>query len=429
VKGLFQKRAWIWVDVGNSAFATTILAAVFPQYLPSLLPEGGVQLSLGPLSWQTAAISLWGYSVSFSIFVTLILSLLLGQWADHKGKRRFLFALFTLIGALATIGLGFTSDWKIALSLFILASTGFAASNVFYNSLLACVAPEKEWDSLSLKAYAWGYIAGGLVLAVNLLMIMKHEWFFLDSMAAGTRASFVMVGIWWLVWAFPAATKILETAPESIQNARVGRSIVVRHLSQLFNLLKDIPKVPGLLFFILAFMFFNDGIQTTISMSAIFGKEVLALGEGSIIGAFLMIQIVAWPLTLGMIKLSEFFGPKRLLSFSLIIWMGISVYAFFMQTALDFWILGFAVASVLGVSQALSRSIYARLIPRGRQAEFFSLYAFSGKFSSIFGPLLFGIITDITGSARISILAIGVFFLIGLILLQLVSIDRPKPAN
>lgn len=418
------QSSWIFVDVGNSAFSTTVLAAVFPQYLPSLLPAEGITIDLGFLAWKTSAISIWGYAVSLSIGLTLVLSLLIGQWADYKGHRKRMLGIFTAFGAIATILLGFTGDWFWALGFFVVANIGFSGSNVFYNALLAEVAPDSEWDDLSLKAYAWGYISGGLVLTLNLMMIMKHDWFGLSSAAAGTRASFVIVGLWWMLWTLPSLWRITESA--NLQSkVRLGLS----SLKSIWISLRSMIYYPMALIFLISFALYNDGISTTISMAAIIGKEALQLRSETVIGTLLLIQFLGWPLTGLMIGIAKWTGAKKLLSLSLIIWLGIIIYASIMETAFDFWILGAAVAVVLGVSQALSRSIFTRLIPEGRQSEYFSLYALSGKFCSILGPLVFGLVRDMTGNVRWSILSLAAFFALGLVLLQFVSIDPTRPGS
>ncbi|PIR23721.1 MAG: MFS transporter [Deltaproteobacteria bacterium CG11_big_fil_rev_8_21_14_0_20_45_16] len=427
-KKSYSKRqiqsSWIFVDVGNSAFATTVLAAVFPQYLPSLLPPQGITIDLGFLSWKTSAISIWGYAVSLSIGLTLVLSLLIGQWADYRGYRKRMLGIFTAFGAMATILLGFTGDWLWALGFFVIANIGFSGSNVFYNALLAEVAPDSEWDNLSLKAVAWGYISGGLILALNLIMIMKHDWFGLSSAASGTRASFVVVGIWWMLWTFPSLVRIKESA-----NLRSKVRLGLSSLKSIWISLRSMVYYPMALIFLISFALYNDGISTTISMAAIIGKEALQLGSETVIGTLLLIQFLGWPLTGLMIGITKWTGAKKLLSLSLMIWLGIIFYASMMETALDFWVLGAAVAVVLGVSQALSRSIFTRLIPEGRQSEYFSLYALSGKFCSILGPLVFGLVRDMTGDVRWSILSLAAFFALGLILLQFVSIDPTRPRS
>ncbi|MGA0163028.1 MAG: MFS transporter [Bdellovibrionota bacterium] len=423
-----RKAQWAWIslDIGNSAFATSILAAVFPVYFPHLLPSDGVNLQLFGWSWQSSAIAIWGYAVSFSIFLTLIISPILGSWADESSRRKFCLLGFSILGSFFTILLGVFRDWQLVLACFVLANVGFAASNIFYNSLISSVADESEWDQLSLKAYAWGYVGGGILLALNLVMIQNFSWFGLESKAAGSRLSFISVGVWWMLFTMPSLFWIQELKKEktsSFQNR------IHDYVFKLGVTLKTLPKIPSLLIFIFSFAFFNDGIQTVISMASIYGKEVMGLPEGQLIGTLLMIQFLGWPMTLGMIRLTRYFGTKRLLSLSLVIWLFLVIYAYQMKTSLDFWILGFFVAMVLGVSQALARSLYARLIPEGRQAEFFSLYALSGKMSSMMGPLVFGIVQDMTGNARYSILSLALFFLLGIALLQGVSIDPKRKAS
>jgi UMF1 family MFS transporter len=420
-----SQKAWISYDVGNSAFATTILAAVFPQYLPSLLPEEGLSLSLFGLEWTSSAMSIWGYSVSISIFITLVFSLLLGSWADETGRRKLVLGLFAFVGAMSTIALGLLQSWQYVLIAFILSNIGFAAGNVFYNSLITCVAEEKDWDALSLKGFAWGYISGGLMLAVNLVMILKHDWFGWDSKAEGTRMSFILVGIWWLLFTVPT----LRFVHEDSRIIKDTSNAVTRRLKALWKTFASLPAMPALLIFIIAYSLFNDGIQTVISMAAIFGKEALQLGEQTIIGTLLLIQFLSWPITLSMILAAQKIGNKRLLSLNLVVWVGIIIYAYFMNSAMDFWLLGVFVACVMGSSQALARSIFTRLIPAGRQAEYFSVYAFSGKVSAMLGPFLFALIRDLTGQARLAILSLAIFFILGLILIQFVSIDRPKEHN
>lgn len=377
------------------------------------------------LQWQTSPLSIWGYSVSFSIFVTLILSLLLGALADERGIRRLFLGLFTAIGCISTFLLGVFEDWATLLVCFVFSSIGFAGSNVFYNSLLPVVADEQSYDSVSLKAFAWGYISGGLMLAINLLMILKSDWFFWETKAGGTRYSFILVSIWWAAFTIPALIKIKET---KLALSKEEHSDFLKRLKGLWHTLRDAFAIKALLIFIIAFAFYRDGIETVISMATPYGREVLGLTTETLIGVILLIQILGWPMTLLMTKVSKRFGPKPTLTASLCLWLVIVTYAFFMQEAFEFWILGGLVAVVQGVSQALTRSIYVRLIPAGRQAEFFSLFALSGKFASIFGPLMFAMINDLTGSSRFAILSLSLFFVIGIILLQFVSIDRKQPA-
>lgn len=415
--------AWISIDAGNSAFATCILASVFPIYLPSLLPEAGVEFNLGLFSWTSSALSVWAYSVSFSVFVTLLLSPILGAWADQSGQKRLALAVFSFLGAVSTCALGVLDFWPAVLLSFVLANIGFTGGNVFYNSLLPYVTSEDRWDKISLSAFAWGYISGALVLSLNLLLILKFQWFGFESKVEATRLGFIIVGIWWALFIVPALIFIKEDRSRDPESPALSAKDRVK---ALWELLLELPKIPSLLVFIIAFACFNDGVQTVITMASIYGKDVLGIAESSLIGTLLMIQFLGWPFTLLMVRFSKSLGVKRLLSISLIIWIGIVIYATVMQEAWQFWVLGGLVSVVLGVTQALPRAIYARLIPKKREAEFFSLYSFSGKFSAIIGPLFFGLIQDLSGSPRLAIFSLGAFFLIGLILLQRVSVD---PSN
>lgn len=425
-RGGLRKDQWSWVliDVGNSAFATTILAALFPVYLPSLLPPEGVSLSLLGWSWNTSASSLWGYTVSASLFFTLIISLLLGSWADRCGHRKFFLGAFTFLGALATCGLGYFDSWKWALGSFVFANIGFSGSNIFYNSLIDSVAQEKEFHSLSLKGFAWGYVGGGVLLALNLLLIMQFDWFGLDSRTLAVQLSFFSVSVWWSAFTIPALIWIEEKAPET----KLGFSM--RHeFGQIKKMASHVLASKNLLLFMIAFALFNDGIQTVIAMSSIYGKESLQLAESALIGTLLIVQFLGLPFTLLMTRVAERYGAKRVLMGSLIAWIGIIVFAFTMKSNSDFLILGVLVSMVLGVSQALPRSIFASFIPTSQMAEYFSFFALSGKMTSILGPSIFAAVKDATGNPKMSILALGILFLLGTSLLSLVSVDPRKSAR
>lgn len=422
-----NKRAqwsWILIDVGNSAFATTILAALFPIYLHSLLPEAGVSLSLFGLTWTSTALSIWGYTVSASLVLSLILSLLLGSWADESGLKIRLLSIFTFLGCLGTLCLAFVDSWPWALACFVIGNIGFSGNTIFSNALLSDVAEEKDWHSLSLKGFAWGYVGGGLLLALNILSIKKYEWFGLASTIQGVKLSFISVGLWWLAWTIPSLLWISEKPKEARAPFRLGE-----RLKGLKRTFVSIPTIPSLLVFMIGYAFFNDGIQTVIAMASLFAREVLHLTEATILGVFLMVQFLGLPLTLFVISISKKWGAKQTLIASLVFWIGLIVYAYSMTNATDFWILGALVPLVQGPSQSLARSIYAGLIPQNRQAEFFAFFALSGKMTSVLGPLIFGLVRDLTQDSRLPILSLVAFFIIGLICLSFVSIDprRSEP--
>lgn len=412
-----KQRAWILVDFGSSAFAATILAAVFPVYFPTLLPIGGVFVSWFGVSLHFDALSIWSYAVASSIFVTVLLSPLLGAWADRAGMRKKLFGVFTILGVVGTTGLFVFTSWVPALVCFSLANIGFSASNVFYNSLLASVAEEHEWNAISLSGFAWGYLGGGLLLALNLVMILKFDWFGFVDQSDGLRWAFLSVAIWWFVFSLPALLMIDEKMSSA---ASEGDGALKSWWIKILKTLKDILTDRMILLFILSFAFFNEGVQTVIAMASIFGKEAVGLSDNILVGTLLMIQILGLPFTLLMSKAVIRFGARNILSAVLVAWVGIVSYAYHLQTGHEFVILGILVSVVLGVSQALPRSLFQAMIPKGREAEYFSFFALSGKMTSFLGPFVFGLVHQVSGNPRLSILMLSVFFIIGLILFRLV---------
>jgi UMF1 family MFS transporter len=411
---------WCLYDWANSAFATVILAAVLPVYFASLVPEGGAVLFWS--AQPVPATALWGYSVSLSMTLVAITAPGLGNLADRRGWRRRLLIIFCLLGSLATCGLFFAGpgSYLLAAALFILGNIGFAAGNIFYNAYLPDLASGYEIDQLSARGYALGYIGGGLVLLVVFLMIQQHALLGLPDKGAATRAGFLLTGAWWLGFALPvfAWLKDVPVTPGSQQALRTPRDYL-RTLADLLSY-RDLGR------FLLAFLLYNDGIQTIIAVSAIFARQELGLGTGTILGCFLMIQFIAMPGALLFSHLAGRFDTKRAILVSLLLFTLITIYASVMKSAVEFWILGGAVAIVLGGSQALSRSLFSCMVPKQRSAEFFSFYAISNKFASIFGPLVFALLIDWTGSNRIAILALALFFVVGTILLIGVDVEKGR---
>jgi UMF1 family MFS transporter len=413
---------WCMYDWANSAFATVILAAVLPVYFASLVPTEGI-----PVFWSAdpvPATAFWGYTISFSMALVALTAPGLGNLADRRNWRRPLLICFCLLGSLATAALVFAGpgNYLLAAGLFVLGNIGFAAGNVFYNAFLPTLASGHEADRLSARGFAFGYIGGGLMLALVFLLIQLHATFGLPDKAIATRLGFLLTGAWWLGFALPT---LLWVGEEKTLKAHI---VPLRTPQDYLRAMRHLRSYPDLLRFLLAFLLYNDGIQTIIAVSAIFAREELGLGTGSILGCFLMIQFVATPGALLFARLSGRHTTKRAILVSLVIFLVITVYASLMQTAIEFWVLGFAVAIVLGGSQALSRSLFASMLPPERSAEFFSFFAISSKFASIFGPLTFALLIDLTGSNRIAILTLAAFFLAGIILLAGVDVKRGQKA-
>jgi len=423
-----KKQAWFgWCmyDWANSAFATVILSAVLPVYFVALVPEEGARVSFWGFSRNLPATALWGYAVSASMLAVAVTSPYLGSIADRLSlHRKFLFA-YCLIGALATSFLFFATPGRYILAtlLFVIANIGFAGGNVFYNAFLPKLAANHELDRLSSRGFAYGYVGGGLALLLVFGLILGHSYLGFTDKGAASRTGFLITGIWWLLFSIPAYIH-LQTPAGPIMPDRFHHGI-----RGYFRIFAEIKKFPALLLFLVAFLFYNDGIQTIIVVAAIFAREELGLSQTTILSCFLMIQFVAMPGTLLFGRLAEKSGAKKALYLALFLFILVTIYAYFMSKAWEFWMLGFVIAIILGGSQAVSRSFFSSLIPEGKHAEFFGFYAISAKFASVFGPFVFALIVDITGSARLSILALSFFFITGMILLSLVREPEQAAPN
>lgn len=411
--------SWCLYDWANSAFATVILAAVLPVYFVAIVPEGGAILPL--TEHRVPAASLWGYSVSLSMFILAVAAPILGALADQRGWHKKLLVVFCLGGCSATAALSLSGpgDYLMLATFFLLANFGFAGANIFYNAYLPLIAPPQQSDQLSARGYATGYIGGGIALALVFLIITRHADFGFVDTSAATTFCFFLTALWWLLFSIPAFYYLPTTTPRPASDQRWSP---VRYVQQF----KQLRHYKDLSVFLLAFLFYNDGIQTIISVSAVYARDQLQLERGTIIGCFLMIQFLAMPGSLLFARLSNRSGPLKAILLSLILFLGVCIYAFWIETALEFWLLGAVIAVILGGSQALSRSLYATLVPAEKSAEFFGFFTISARFASIFGPLLFALVADMTGNARYSILAISIFFIVGGVLLLFVNLERGR---
>jgi UMF1 family MFS transporter len=411
---------WCLYDWANSAFATVILAAVLPVYFVSLVPENGATLPFFS-EHKFSAASLWGYSVSTSVVILAVAAPVLGSLADRNAWHKRLMMLFWLIGCAATALLATTGsgDYLPAAGFFIIGNLAFAGANIFYNAYLPFLAPAEQADRLSARGFAYGYIGGGLLLALAFLLILKFEYFGFATRGAATRFSFLITACWWFIFAIPAFIYLPKTEKRSTTHGSFSLKGYINQFKRLF-------KYRDLCIFLLAFLCYNDGIQTVISVSAIYAREELQLSQGTIIGCFLMIQFMAMPGALFFARLGEKIGTAHAIFLSLIIFLFVCFFAYRMTSAYEFWILGGVIAVILGGSQALSRSLFASMVPKQQSAEFFGFFAISSRFAAIFGPLLFALVADLSGSSRNSILALGIFFIVGGILLLQVNVKRGR---
>lgn len=411
---------WCLYDWANSAFATVVLAAVLPVYFVSLVPADGATLPF-LAQHKFSASSLWGYSVSLSMLIIAVIAPALGALADRHGWHKRLLGIFCLLGCSTTALLSVTAsgDYLSAAALFILGNIGFAGGNVLYNAYLPLLTPPEEMDRLSARGFAYGYVGGGLLLAIVFLLILQHQGFGFTDPAGATRFGFLLTGFWWLLFSIPTFRYLPATEPSGVKSGKFSPKTYLELFRELF-------RFPELCLFLLAFLCYNDGIQTVISVSAVFAREELQLGQATIIGCFLMIQFMAMPGALLFGRLAGVIGTARAILFSLVVFTLICVFAFRMTGSVEFWLLGAVIAIILGGSQALSRSLFASMVPKHKSAEFFGFFTISSRFASIFGPLLFALVADLTGSSRNSILALASFFIVGGFLLLLVNVERGR---
>jgi len=406
--------SWAFYDWANSAFATTIMAAVLPVYYSTVAAS-----SFSP----NIASSYWGYTNTLAMVVIALVAPILGAIADYKQAKLNFLKFFAFAGIVSTGFLFFVKggDWLFASLLYIIGRIGFSGGNLFYDSLLPHIARDDKLDWVSTFGYAMGYLGGGLLLAVNMAMILYPGTFGIEDAGTATRFSFVSVALWWAVFSLPIFKNVSEPKVNEVIKQKVN--ILNAGFSRVLNTFKEIKKFKQVFLFLLAFWMYNDGIGTIMVMAVIFGTEI-GIGQEHLIGAILAVQFLGIPFTILFGKLSKRITAKRAIYLGLIVYTLIAIGGYFMTNALHFWLLAIGVGMVQGGTQALSRSVFAIMTPKSKSAEFFGFFDVSQKFSGIVGPALFGIIGQLTGSSRISIFALIVFFILGMYLLEKVRLPE-----
>ncbi len=422
-----KETAWCLYDWGNSAFVTTIVAAVLPVYFAeTVCGDNIVEWSVLGHVFSSNATSLWGYAMSVSALLVAITAPVLGAIADAGGRRKRFLAIFTALGVTASALLALSGPGRIrsVLGLLVAGQVGFAGANVFYNSLLVYTVEPSRRDLISTRGFAFGYMGGGLLLALNLLMIKKPQLFGIPDAAAAVRLVFISVAAWWALFSIPLFLKVPEKSPDRAAGIRES---VRRGFSTMWNTFRLVRTQGNIFRFLLAFLLYNDGVQTVIIMAAVYGKAELGLDSGHLIGALLLTQFLGVPGSIIYGYLANRFGSKRMIFVGIAGFICIIAYAFRMKTTLDFWILAGSVALFMGGIQAVSRGFYSKMIPKDMSAEYFGFFAVSQRFASIFGPLLFAAVNDLTGSSRMSILSMLVLFIAGGVLLK--TVREPEAAE
>ncbi|MGX6606538.1 MFS transporter [Micromonosporaceae bacterium Da 78-11] len=430
-----ERTGWYFYDWANSAFQTTVITVFLGPFLTSVTEQAagcgiGADVCDGrvhPLGIAVAAGSFFPYMVSLSVLLTVFVLPVMGALADRAPRKKPLLAGAAFTGAAATVAMAFVTGDRYLLGglLFLIANISFGAAVVVYNSFLPQLAPPDERDKVSSRGWAIGYLGGGLLLAFNLVAVTLLS---VDGDSQRTldiaRWCIVSAGVWWALFTLVPLRWLKEHPTADVAVAR--GNVLTDGFRQLGHTVKGLRAYPLTLFFLLAFLVYNDGIQTVISLASQFGSEELHLEQSTLIITILLVQFLAFGGALSLGALATRIGARKTILFSLALWLGVIIAAYWLPAGepVQFMLLGAAIGLVLGGSQALSRSLFSQLIPAGREGEYYGFYEISDRGTSWLGPLAFGLVFQLTNSYRLGIVSLVIFFLAGGILLALVPLRR-----
>lgn len=416
-----EQRGWYFYDWACSVYSTSVLTVFLGPYLTEIAKsaadgDGYVH----PLGVPVSAGSFFAYAVSASVILSVVVMPMAGAAADRTGRKKPLLAVAAYLGAAATAGMFFLDGDRYLLGgfLLIVANASLAVSMVLYNSYLPQIAPPQERDAVSSRGWAFGYAAGALVLVANLVLFLAHDSFGVSESTA-VRICLASAGVWWGAFTLIPLRRLRDRKlPPSEASARGWR--------QLASTVRDMRRHPHTLSFLLAYLVYNDGVQTVISQASVYGAEELSLGQSTLIVAVLLVQVLAVAGALAMGRLARTYGAKRTILGSLVAWTVTIGAGFFLPAGAPVWffVLAAGIGLVLGGSQALSRSLFSHLVPAGKEAEYFSAYEISDRGMAWLGPLIFGLTYQLTGSYRDAIVSLVAFFVIGFVLLARVPVGR-----
>ncbi|HOY05792.1 MAG TPA: MFS transporter [Saprospiraceae bacterium] len=417
-------NGWAFFDWANSAYALVITVAIFPGYFLELTND-----TVNVLGFRMSDSTLYAWSISLAYLVIAILSPILSGIADYGGRKKVFLRFFTTLGALACISLlfftGMSTLWVGVLG-FILATIGFAGGIVFYNSFLPLIATEDRYDDVSAKGFSYGFVGSIILLLINLLVIMKYQWFGFPDGLRAVPTAFVMVGLWWIGFAqIP-----LRRLPEDRISRQPGTNLVRKGYDELMKAWHSLKQDRNTVAFLISFFCYNAGVQAVLFLASTFAEKELKFSSAGLILLVLILQVVAIGGAWASAKLSGKKGNKFSIMLMLIIWTGVCIVGYFVQTGLDFYFLASAVGLVMGGIQSLSRATYAKFLPENTPdtASYFSFYDVMDKVSTVVGTFVFGFVEQITGGMRNSVLALAVFFVISVIVLATVTVRRMQTA-
>ncbi|MFC3571812.1 MFS transporter [Streptomyces yaanensis] len=416
-----EQRGWYFYDWACHVYSTSVLTVFLGPYLTSVAKAAAdADGYVHPLGLPVRAGSFFAYSVSASIVVAVLVMPLAGAAADRSGRKKPLLAVSAYLGAVATTGMFFLDGDRYLLGglLLIVANASVAVSMVIYNSYLPQIARPEERDAVSSRGWAFGYVAGTLVLIANLVLFTAHDSFGVSESTA-VRICLASAGIWWGAFTVVPLRRLRDRSVSFTAPA-------VQGWRQLAATVRDMRGKPLTLAFLVAYLTYNDGIQTVVTQASVYGSEELGLSQSTLITAVLMVQVVAVGGALGMGRLARRFGAKRTILGSLVAWTVTLSAGYFLPAGAPGWffVLAACIGLVLGGSQALSRSLFSQLVPPGKEAEYFSAYQMSDRGMSWLGPLLFGLTYQLTGSYRDAIISLVAFFAMGFVLLARVPVRQ-----
>ena len=396
------EKKWVLYDVGNSAF-TLMVSTIFPIYFNSLAESAGIS--------DVNYLAYWGYATSICTLIVAILGPTLGAIADTKNFKKIIFSAAMAVGVFGCIVLGFLSSWLWFLVIFVLAKTGYSASLVFYDAMLTDVTEPERMDSVSSHGYAWGYIGSCIPFVISLVIVLGG-----GSVGLGTQTSmilaFIITAVWWLCSSIPLLRSYRQK-----YFSEAGEHVVRNSFRRLGRTFIELTKQKHIFVFLLAFFFYIDGVYTVIDMATAYG-QALGLDSTGLLLALLVTQIVAFPCVLIFSRLVKKVRPETVITICIAAYFCIAVYAYWLDTQFDFWLLAVLVGMFQGTIQALSRSYFAKIIPAEKSGEFFGIYDICGKGASVIGTALVSVLSQLTGSINIGVSALSVMFLIGLVLFR-----------
>ncbi|MBF41757.1 MAG: MFS transporter [Gammaproteobacteria bacterium] len=402
--------SWAFYDWANSAFATTVMAGFFPIFFKSYWASDLSDLE------STAMV---GYANSLSGLIVVLLAPILGAYADIGTKRKKLLISFASLGVFCTASFYFIpqGDWMLAALFYALAAVGFSGGNVFYDSLIVSVSTNETRNRVSALGYSLGYLGGGLLFLVNVIMFLNPNYFGIETQSNAVLLSFLMVAVWWALFSIPLVRNVKESVSE--HNDPPFLQAISQSFSDVYQTLIEVKKYKNVAIFLLAYWFYMDGIDTIVRMATAYGSDI-GLETSSMITALILTQFVGFPSTLIFGYFAERIGFKKILSIGILIYILISVFASRITTATEFYIMAIVVGLVMGGIQAVSRAYFSSIIPKNKEAQFFGFYNLVGKSAVVAGPALLAWISMIFNTPRAGILGLLILFIPGLLLLWMV---------